>query len=159
MKYVINTEFIMIWSIVFYGVTTDIAHVLIHIHCIDSKSETPGKRQGQTMFSTFFRTTLDRIGSAISLVAIWFVLALTHLPLCRIYASEIWVSSDSGIGLSPVRRQAITWTNADLLSIGPLGTNFSEISVDIQTFSLNKIHLKMASAIFPPNCPGGDVLI
>ena len=30
---------------------------------------------------------------------------------------------------SPVRCQVITWTNADLLSIGLLGTNFSEISI------------------------------
>ena len=32
-------------------------------------------------------------------------------------------------GLSPVRRQAITWTNTDLLSVGPLGTNFSIIRI------------------------------
>ena len=32
-------------------------------------------------------------------------------------------------GLAPVRRQAITWTNAGLLSIRPLGTNFSEIRI------------------------------
>ena len=30
-----------------------------------------------------------------------------------------------------VWRQAIIWTNADLLSIGPLGTNFSEILMGI----------------------------
>ena len=30
--------------------------------------------------------------------------------------------------------------------IGPLGTNFSEIFVAIQTFSLKKIRLKMSSA-------------
>ena len=34
-----------------------------------------------------------------------------------------WVITGSGNGLSPVRRQAITWTNADLLSIEPLGAN------------------------------------
>ena len=33
----------------------------------------------------------------------------------------------SGNGLLPVRCQAITWTNASLLSIGPFETNFSEI--------------------------------
>ena len=38
-----------------------------------------------------------------------------------------WVNIGSGDGLSPVRRQAITWTNAALLSIGPLWTNVSEI--------------------------------
>ena len=38
-------------------------------------------------------------------------------------------------GLSPDRRQAIIWTNAGLLLIGPLGTNFSEILIEILTFS------------------------
>ena len=32
-------------------------------------------------------------------------------------------------GLSPVEHQAISWTNAGILLIGPLGTNFSEISI------------------------------
>ena len=35
------------------------------------------------------------------------------------------IGSDNG--LSPGRRQAIIWTNTGILSIGPLGTNFSEI--------------------------------
>ena len=54
------------------------------------------------------------------------------------------VGSDNG--LSPERRQAIIWTNAGILLIGPLGTNFSEILIEIQTFSLKKIRLKMSSA-------------
>ena len=37
--------------------------------------------------------------------------------------------------LSPGRRQAIIWTNAGTLSIGPLGTDFSEIGIEIYTFS------------------------
>ena len=37
-------------------------------------------------------------------------------------------------------------TNAGILLIGPLGTNFSEIFIEIQTFSLKKIRLKMSSA-------------
>ena len=48
--------------------------------------------------------------------------------------------------LSPERRQAIIWTNAGILLFGPLGTNFSEILIEIQTFSLKKIRLKMSSA-------------
>ena len=39
-----------------------------------------------------------------------------------------------GNGLSPGRRQAITWTNAGLLSIGPLRTSFSAIRIEIQVF-------------------------
>ena len=54
------------------------------------------------------------------------------------------IGSDNG--LSPSRRQAIIWTNAGILLIGPLGTNFSEILIGIQTFSFKKMHLKMSSA-------------
>ena len=39
------------------------------------------------------------------------------------------LASDNG--LSPGRRQAIIWTNAGILLIGPLGTNFSEILIEI----------------------------
>ena len=49
-------------------------------------------------------------------------------------------------GLSPGRHQAIIWTNAGLLLIGPLGTSFSEILIKIYTFSFKKMHLKMLSA-------------
>ena len=43
------------------------------------------------------------------------------------------IGSDNG--LSSQRRQAIIWTNAGIMLIGPLGTNFSEILIEIQTFS------------------------
>ena len=33
--------------------------------------------------------------------------------------------------LSPGRRQAIIWTHAAILLIGPLGTNLSEILIEI----------------------------
>ena len=49
-------------------------------------------------------------------------------------------------GLSPFWRQAIIWTNAGILLIGPLGTNFSEILIGIQAFSFKKLHLKTSSA-------------
>ena len=47
---------------------------------------------------------------------------------------------------SPVRRQAITWANADLLSIRCLGTNFSEILIEVRTSSVREMHLKLSSA-------------
>ena len=47
-----------------------------------------------------------------------------------------WVSFGSSNSLSPVRRQVITWTNADLLSIGPLGTNFNEIEIKMKKNAL-----------------------
>ena len=45
-------------------------------------------------------------------------------------------------GLSPGRRQAIIWTNARIVLIWTLGTNFSEILSEIFTFSFKKMHLK-----------------
>ena len=64
----------------------------------------------------------------------------------------------SNNGLSPGRRQAIIWTNPGILSIGPLGTNFNEISIGIRTFSFKKMHFKMASALWRPFCLGLNVL-
>ena len=55
-------------------------------------------------------------------------------------------SIGSGNGLLPVRRQATTWTNVDLLSIGLLGTNFSEYGIKILLFSFKKMQLKLSSA-------------
>ena len=42
------------------------------------------------------------------------------------------IGSDNG--LSPWRRQAIIWTNAEIVFIKPLGTNFSEILIGNQYF-------------------------
>ena len=62
------------------------------------------------------------------------------------------IGSDNG--LSPGRRQAIMWTNAGILLIGPLGTNFSEILIGIQLFSIKEMQLKMSSAKWRPFCLG-----
>ena len=51
----------------------------------------------------------------------------------------------SGNSLSPGRRQAIIWTNAGILLIIPLGTNFYEILIQIYTFSFKKMHFKMSA--------------
>ena len=65
---------------------------------------------------------------------------------------------DSDNGLAPGRRQAIIWTNAGILLIGPLGTNPSEILSEIYTFSLKKMHLKKSSGKWRPFCLGLNVL-
>ena len=49
-----------------------------------------------------------------------------------------WVSIDSGNGLFPVQHQAITWTNADLLSIEPFGRKLREIESKFIAFHLRK---------------------
>ena len=66
------------------------------------------------------------------------------------------IGSDNG--LSPGWRQAIIWTNAGILLIEPLGTNFSEILIGIQTFSFTKMRLKMSSAKWRLFCLGLNVL-
>ena len=66
------------------------------------------------------------------------------------------VGSDNG--LSPGWRQAIIWTHAGILLIGPVGTNFSEILIEIYTSSFKKIRLKISSAKWRPCCLGLNVL-
>ena len=66
------------------------------------------------------------------------------------------IGSDSG--LSPGRCQAIIWTNAGIMLIGPLGTNSSEILIDIYTFSFKKTHLKMSFRKWRPFCLSLNVL-
>ena len=85
------------------------------------------------------------------------LISLTHWGrVTHICVSKLTIiGSDNG--LSPGRRQAIIWTNAGILLIGPWGTNFSEILIEIHTFSFNKMHLKM-SAKWRPFCPGLNVL-
>ena len=60
------------------------------------------------------------------------------------------IGSDNG--LSPGRRLAIIWTNAGIMVIGPLGTNFNEIFFKIQQFSFQKMRLKMLSGMWRPFC-------
>ena len=58
----------------------------------------------------------------------------------------------------PGPHQAIIWTNAGILLIGPQRTNFSEILIEIHTFSFKKIHLNMSSGKWHPFCLSLNVL-
>ena len=64
---------------------------------------------------------------------------MTHICISKLTI----IGSDNG--LSPNQRQAIIWTNDGILLIETLGTNFSEILIEIHTFSFKKMHLKMSS--------------
>ena len=61
---------------------------------------------------------------------------VTHICVSKLTI----IGSDNG--LSPERRQAIILTNATILLIGTLGTNFSEILIETSIFSFKKKHLK-----------------
>ena len=61
------------------------------------------------------------------------------------------ISSDNS--LLPGRRQAFIYTNAGILLIGSLETNFSEILIKILTFSLNEnVVWKIAAILSWPQC-------
>ena len=77
---------------------------------------------------------------------------VTHICVSK----QTIIGSDNG--LSPGRRQAIIWTNAGILLIGPLGTNFNETSIEIHSFSFKKINFKMSSGKWRPSCLGLNVL-
>ena len=66
------------------------------------------------------------------------------------------IGSDDG--MSPDQCQAIIWTNAGILSIGPLREHFNEVLIEIPTFSFKKMHLKVLSAKWWPFCLSLNVL-
>ena len=87
---------------------------------------------------------------------LWHIKVQTHLRFpCRKMWMEFWanlthwgremhtcvgkltiIASDNG--LSPGQRQTIIWTNAGILLIGPLGTNFNEIIIEFIHFHSRK---------------------
>ena len=67
------------------------------------------------------------------------------------------IGSDNGLP-PPGRHEAIIWTIAGTSLIWPVVTNFSDISIGIQTFSLKKMHLKMSSAKWHQFCCRLNVL-
>ena len=76
---------------------------------------------------------------------------MTHICVIKLTA----IGSDNG--LSPGRRQSIIWTNARLLLIWPLGTNVSEMLIEMHISLLKKMHLNMSSARCRPSCLGLNV--
>ena len=76
---------------------------------------------------------------------------VTHICVSKLTI----ISSDNG--LSPGRRQAIIWTNAEILATRTSGTNFNEILNEIHTFSFKKLRLKISSPNWRQFCPGLNV--
>ena len=71
----------------------------------------------------------------------WIGSALVQIIACCLY------------GIKPLSKP-----NAGLLLIGPIGANFSEISIKIQKFSFTKMHLKISLAKWHTFCPVGNEL-
>ena len=76
----------------------------------------------------------------------WSFVSLTHWErVTHISVDDLTIIGSDNCS-SPGRRQAIIWTNAGILLIGPIGTNISEISIEILTFSFKKLRLKVSCA-------------
>ena len=83
------------------------------------------------MLSHRFKSIFKISAGAILLIKI----NLTHWGrVMHICVSKLTIIGSHN-GLSPGRRQATIWTNAEILWIEPLGTNFSEILIEILKFS------------------------
>ena len=117
-------------------------------------------------FSPLFIFLLNQICrqkiSFVNIISIWCLCmpgdwCLTHWGrVTHIGVSKLTINGSDN-GLSPGRRQAIIWTNAGILLIGPVGTNFIEILIEICTFSLKKnalenIVCEMAAMLSRPQC-------
>ena len=82
---------------------------------------------------------------------------LNSLRLSDAYMCNLnTIGSDNG--LWPGRHQAIIWTNAWMLLIGPVETHALKSYIKIHTFSLKKMFLKMSSVKWQPFCPWEDDL-
>ena len=88
----------------------------------------------------------------ICIIQPWWVNSLRPGDTYICVSKIIIIGSD--YGLSPGQHQAIIKTNAGILLTGPLGTNFSDILIRIQTYSFKKMHFKIPSAKWHPLCLG-----
>ena len=103
------------------------------------------------------------VGNVMDLQLCWLMPSLSHNGLTHwgrvthiCVGTLTIIGSDNG--LSPSRRQAIIWTNAGLLLIGPLGKNFNEISIKFLSFPFKKLRLKVSSAKWRSFCLRLNVL-
>ena len=79
----------------------------------------------------------------------WSQSQVRKTPVYQVCGSKVlWIGSVNGLLL--IWGQAITWTDDDLLSIGPFETNVREIWIKIQTFSFKKMYSNVLSAIWRP---------
>ena len=108
---------------------------------------------GMSRFTHINRGFITCIGTTVPVCTLTHWGRVTHIYVGKL----IIIGSDNG--LSPDRRQAIIWTNAWLLSIGHLRKYFIENLINVQQFSLMKMHVKMSSVKWRPSCLGLNVLI
>ena len=128
---------------------------ILHIFTLSDTTFVPSKNWPHHLFVLFFHTIFFINVQVLFILFLWysnncwkwtFSAISTHWGrVTHICVGNLAIIGSNN-GLSPGRRQAIIWTDVGILLIGSWGTNFSEIWIGIETFSLKKIHLKMSSA-------------
>ena len=118
--------------------------------CNDQFNDTPGSLIGKICVTIGAWSLVGAVGYLLALKLIFwlhqsYMQTLTHWGRVKHICVGKLTTIGSNNGLSPGRRQVIIWTNAWIFLIGPLGTNFSEILIEIHIFSFKKVHLKMSS--------------
>ena len=83
-----------------------------------------------------------------------------HWPLCGEFTGDQWIPRTNGQlygkcfhlmmsscnDLLPDWRWVLIWSSVEIMIIGPLGTNSSQIWIKIWIYSVKKMHLEMLSA-------------
>ena len=105
---------------------------------MDSQNNTPVKVTSQNIKLFIQRNAFENVKNT---DVGHFVPVLTHqgqVYMCHL--NSVIIVSDNG--LSPRRRQTITWTNNNSLSMGPSGANIREIWIKVWSLSLKNLILK-----------------
>ena len=136
----------------------DSPHINVEIRCFLWCSPTYSPGAGDLRRPCdFIVLTYGTVSITINNVKHSSIIRSNFLRMTHICVSKLTITGSDN-GLSPGRRQAIIRTNDGVLLIGQLGTNFSEILIEIYTFSFKKVHLKMSSGKWRPFCLGLNIL-
>ena len=121
-----------------YGLNCSIVHVSCH------------DRACKCLVFEWCRTCNMLLSSSLRCVVLNHWGRVTHICVSKLTIIDL----DNGLSLD--RRQAIIWTNAGILLIGPLGTKFNETSIFIQENPFETVVWKMAAILPRPQCVNID---
>ena len=84
--------------------------------------------------------------------------SLSHKDLIKSQSTTLPIDIPFVIWLFFYQQRLLEITNAGILLIQTLGTNFNDFLSEIGAFSFKKMHLKMSSGKWRPSCFGLNVL-
>ena len=107
----------------------------------------------------WIRCAVDEILRNFAALCVFINISHKYAPGLILQCYRFNALKPSGAYMRLAGAKPLSEPNAGILLIGPLGTNFSKILIEILTFSLKKMHLKMSSAKWRSFCLGPNVLI